>query len=386
MSKRPSSTAYLDANATETLRPAARAAMLAALETTGNPSSVHAAGRAARRLLEEARDTIARHFGCEAGDEVVFTSGGTEADALAIHALGQGRRLLIGATEHDAVRIARADPETLPVDGNGRLDLAALTQALQGSPALVCLMLANNETGTIQPVAEAARLCRQVGARLHVDAVQAAGRVPTSLRALGADSMALSSHKLGGPAGAGALLLAAGMDGPALITGGGQERGRRGGTQAVAVIAGFAAAAAAIAIASDLLPLREAIERVVTASGGIVLGGPDRLPNTVCAALPGVPAQIQLITLDLAGVCVSAGAACSSGKVARSHVLSAMGLGPLAGEAIRVSLPWNATEADVDLFAHAYEAMASRLHRRHADPPLPLPYFTGEGRGEGRHA
>ena len=315
----------------------------------------------------------------------MFTSGGTEADALAIHALGQGRRLLIGATEHDAVRAARSDAETLPVDGIGRLDLGALTQALQDGPALVCLMLANNETGTIQPVAEAARLCRQFGARLHVDAVQAAGRIPLSLRGLGADSLALSSHKLGGPAGAGALLLAAGMDGPALITGGGQERGRRGGTPPVAVIAGFAAAAAA-AIASDLLPLREAIERVVTASGGIVLGGPDRLPNTVCAALPGVPAQIQLITLDLAGVCVSAGAACSSGKVARSHVLSAMGLGPLAGEAIRVSLPWNATEADVDLFAHAYEAMASRLHRRHADPPLPLPYFTGEGRGEGRHA
>ncbi len=401
MSKRPSSAAYLDANATEPLRPAARAAMLAALETTGNPSSVHAAGRAARRMLEEARHTTARRFGCQSGDEVVFTSGGTEADALAIHALGQGRRLLIGATEHDAVRAARADSETVPVDADGRLDLAALIQALQGSPALVCLMLANNETGTIQPVAEAGRLCRQAGARLHVDAVQAAGRIPTSLRDLGADSMALSSHKLGGPAGAGALLLAAGMDGPALIAGGGQERGRRGGTPAVAVIAGFAAAATAPA--SDLLPLRKVVERVVTASGGIVLGGPDRLPNTVCAGLPGVPAQTQLITLDLAGVCVSAGAACSSGKVARSHVLAAMGIGALAGEAIRISLPWNATEADVGFFAEAYARMAARLHRRDERVLPPLPSFTEEGgaaqrsagtspwngsggRGEGRHA
>ncbi len=384
MSKRPSSTTvYLGANATEPLRPPARAAMLAALEITGNPSSVHGAGRAARRLLEQAREVIAHRFGCEAGDDVVFTSGGTEADALAIHALGQGRRLLIGATEHDAVRAARADSETLTVDANGRLDLAALTQALQGGPALVCLMLANNETGTIQPVAEAARLCHQAGARLHVDAVQAAGRIPTSLRALGADSMALSSHKLGGPAGAGALLLAAGMDGPALITGGGQERGRRGGTPPVAAIAGFAAAA--IAPGSDLLLLREAIEQTVAASGGIALGGPDRLPNTVCAALPGVSAQTQLITLDLAGICVSAGAACSSGKVARSHVLAAMGLGTLAGEAIRVSLPWNATEVDVELFAAAYEAMSSRLAQQKSRCLLPLPSFTGEGRGEGRY-
>ena len=334
--------------------------MLAALDQVGNPSSVHTAGRSARRVLEDARDALARRF----GGEVVFTSGGTEADATAIHALGQGRRLLIGATEHDAVRAARDDAEILPVDGDGRLDLDALRAALRGGPALVCLMLANNETGTIQPVAEAAALCRERGARLHVDAVQAAGRIPTDLQVLGASSMAVSSHKLGGPAGAGALLVAPGMDGPALIAGGGQERGRRGGTPPVAVIAGFAAAAAGGR--AHLLPLRQAIEDAAASAGGIVLGGADRLPNTACIALPGAAAQTQLIALDVAGVQVSAGAACSSGKVSRSHVLHAMGLGALAGEAIRVSLPWNATPAHVEAFARAYAAMAARISRRAA--------------------
>ncbi len=366
MSKQPSdaaislNTVYLDANATEPLRPEARAALLDAMDVTGNPSSVHAAGRVARRALENAREALARRF----GGEVVFTSGGTEADALAIHALGDGRRLLIGATEHDAVRSARVDAETLPVDGAGRIELSALEAALAGGPALVCLMLANNETGTIQPVAEAAVLCRRFGARLHVDAVQAAGRMQVDLRALGADSMAVSSHKLGGPAGAGALVLANGLEGPVLMRGGGQERGRRGGTPPVAVIAGFAAAADAPG--SDLLALRTEVERIVGEAGGAVLGGRKRLANTVCAALSGVPAQTQLITLDLAGVAVSAGAACSSGKVARSHVLDAMGLGALAGEAIRVSLPWCATAADVSAFGAAYTAMAARLIRAKA--------------------
>ena len=335
--------------------------MLAALDGVGNPSSVHAAGRAARRLLEDARDALSRRF----GGEVVFTSGGTEADALAIHALGHGRRLLVGATEHDAVRMARGDGEALPVDAQGRLRLDALQAALQGgTPALVCLMLANNETGTIQPVAAAAALCKRYGARLHVDAVQAAGRLPVDLAALGATSLAVSSHKLGGPAGAGALLLAQDLDGPPLIVGGGQERGRRGGTPPVAAIAGFAAAAAASP--ADLMPLRAGIEDAVAACGGLVLGGADRLPNTVCAALPGVPAQTQLIALDMDGVQVSAGAACSSGKVARSHVLAAMEAGALAGEAIRVSLPWNATDQDVQYFAAAYARMAGRVSRRAA--------------------
>ncbi|MEJ1977779.1 MAG: aminotransferase class V-fold PLP-dependent enzyme [Acetobacteraceae bacterium] len=354
---------YLDANASEPLRPDAHAAVLATLALTGNPSSVHAAGRQARRVLEDARERLAARFGAAPAD-LVFTSGGTEADALAIHALGQGRRLLISATEHDAVRAARADAAIIPVDQDGVVDLDALAAALAGPPALVCLMLANNETGTVQPVAAAAALCRRHGALLHVDAVQAAGRMPVDLRTLGADSLALSSHKVGGPMGAGALLLAPDRVATALIPGGGQERGRRGGAPALSAIAGFAAAADAPV--QDLSALRGTVEAAAAAEGAVVLGGADRLSNTACLALPGVAAQTQVIALDLAGVQVSAGAACSSGKVARSHVLDAMGLGALAGEAIRVSLPWNATMDDVAAFAAAYGAMARRLTRRAA--------------------
>ena len=355
--------AYLDANATEPLRPEARAAVLAALDLVGNPFSVHAAGRAARRVLEDSRAVIASRFGAEP-DRVVFTSGGTEADALAVAGLGAGRRIVIGATEHDAIRAAAPGAAVLPVDRNGVAELGALEPLLNAAPALVCLMLANNETGTIQDVAGAAALCRRHGALLHVDAVQAAGRIPVDLAALGADSLALSSHKLGGPKGAGALLLAEGRDVVPLIAGGGQERGRRGGTPALPAIAGFAAAAQAAP--ASLAPMREAIEREAEAAGAVVLGGPDRLPNTVCIALAGVRAETQVIALDLAGVHVSAGAACSSGKVSRSHVLEAMGLGALAGEAIRVSLPWNASWADVERFADAYRAMAARIGRRAA--------------------
>jgi len=356
---------YLDANATEPLRPEARAAVLAAMEATGNPSSVHAAGRRARRILEDSREALAARFGGRPGD-LVFTSGGTEADALAIRGLGAGRRLIVGATEHDAVRAAADGADVLPVDARGVADLTALAALLDGGPpALVCLMLANNETGTIQPVAEAAALCRRHGALLHVDAVQAAGRVATSLAALGPHSLAVSSHKLGGPMGAGALLLAPEVSTVApLIAGGGQERGRRGGTPPLPAIAGFAAAAVAAGEVADLAPLRDAIEAVATACGAIMCGGDaPRLANTTCLALPGVRADAQVIALDLDGIAVSAGAACSSGKVTASHVLAAMGLGALAGQAIRVSLPWNATTAHVAAFARTYPRMAERLRQ-----------------------
>ena len=354
---------YLDANATEPLRPEARAAVAAALEVTGNPSSVHGPGRAARRIMEDARESLAARFGGRAAD-LVFTSGGTEADALAIHALGAGRRLIVGATEHDAVRAAAPDAAILPVDRSGVADLDALAALLaDGPPALVCLMLANNETGVLQPVAAASALCRRHGARLHVDAVQAAGRMAVDLRALGADSLAVSSHKLGGPAGAGALLLAPDVSSIApLISGGGQERGRRGGTPPVAVISGFAPAAAVAGDAGRLASLRDAAEAAAVACGAVVCGADaPRLPNTTCLALPGVRSDAQVIALDLAGVAVSAGAACSSGKVAASHVLQAMGLGALAGQAIRVSLPWNATRADVEAFAERYATTCSAL-------------------------
>ena len=354
---------YLDANASEPLRPEARQAMLAALDLTGNPSSVHAAGRAARRAMEDAREMLATRFGCQPGD-LVFCSGGTEADALAVHALGQGLRLAIGATEHDAIRAAAPNAAIVPVLSNGIVDLDALESILTlGGPALVCLMLANNETGTIQPVAEAAALCRTHGALLHVDAVQAAGRMALDLGALGASSLAISSHKLGGPAGVGALMLAPDLGAlPPLIRGGGQERGRRGGTPPVAAIAGFAAATMVAGDSGGLRDLRDRAERAAVACGAVVVGGDaPRLFNTTCLALPGTRADTQVIALDLEGIAVSAGAACSSGKVAASHVLAAMGLGALAGQAIRVSLPWNATDADVDAFATAYARMADRL-------------------------
>jgi cysteine desulfurase len=354
---------YLDANATEPLRPEAHAAVLAAMQVTGNPSSVHGAGRAARRILEDAREMLAARFGAGA-ENLVFTSGGTEADAIACHSLGADRRVIIGATEHDAIRVAAPGALALPVDRNGVADLDALAGLLADrQPSLVCLMAANNETGVVQPVAQAARLCRDHNALLHVDAVQAAGRMDIRLSSIGAHSMAISSHKLGGPTGAGALLLAPEVSAIApLVAGGGQERGRRGGTQAVSAIAGFVAAAAAAADAPHLAPLRDAAEAVALEEGAIVCGGgATRLANTTCLALPGVRADAQVIALDLEGVAVSAGAACSSGKVATSHVLAAMGLGALAGQAIRVSLPWNATEADVTAFTIAYRRMANRL-------------------------
>ena len=336
---------------------------MAAMDVVGNPSSVHGAGRAARRMLEESREVLAARFGARP-ENLVFTSGGTEADALAIHALGAGRRIIVCATEHDAVRSAVPGAAILPVDSNGVADLAALGGLLADQPpALVCLMLANNETGTIQPVAAAAALCRRHGALLHVDGVQAAGRMDVGFSDVGAHSLAISSHKLGGPIGAGALLVAPDVASIApLIAGGGQERGRRGGTPALPAIAGFAAAASVACQTAHLAALRDALEAAALAEGAVICGpGAPRLVNTTCLALPGVRADAQVIALDLAGVAVSAGAACSSGKVTASHVLSAMGLGLLAGQAIRVSLPWNAAQDDVGAFADAYRCMAARL-------------------------
>lgn len=359
----------LDANATEPLRPEARAAALAALDLPGNPSSIHAEGRAARRMLEQARATIAQAFGARPQD-IVLTAGGTEANALAVRGLASGRRILAGATEHPAVLRAAPDATPLPVRPDGTIDLAALDAALAaGGPALVCLMAANNETGVLHPIAEAAAICRTHAALLHVDAVQAAGRIPLSLGA--ADSLAISGHKLGGPKGAGALLLRPGIDPAPLVAGGGQERGRRGGTEPLPAIAGLAAAATAARpeAARRLAALRDAIETAIAAIAPEArFPGRDapRLPNTTSILLPGVAAETQVIALDLAGVRVSAGAACSSGKVAASHVLAAMGLGSDAGCAIRVSLPWNAAEDSAVRFVEAWGAMRARVTRRAA--------------------
>jgi cysteine desulfurase len=359
------STLDLDANATEALRPAAREALLEALAQGGNPSSIHGGGRAARRLIETARRRLAERFGAAPGD-IVFTAGGTEANALAIHGLGQGRRLLVGATEHAAVRAA-GEGITLPVHPDGTLVLEVLAQRLaEGGPALVCVMAANNETGVLHPLTEVAALCRAHGALLHVDAVQSAGRLGFDAASLGAASIALSGHKLGGVPGAGALILAPGLHLPPLIAGGGQERGRRGGTEPLPAIAALGAALTEDYDAPRIARLRDAIEAGLTAlDPSIILAGQaaPRLPNTSLAILPGVPAETQVIALDLAGVRVSAGAACSSGKVASSHVLAAMGFGAEAGSGIRISLPWNAPEEAPARFLAAYAAMRARLRR-----------------------
>jgi cysteine desulfurase len=368
---------YLDANATEPLRPEARNAALRAMETTGNPSSVHSEGRAARRILEDARESIARQYGASPSG-VVFTSGATEANAFALHSLRGTLPLIIGATEHDSVRAAASGARILPVNRHGMADLDVLQAMLAQGPALVALMFANNETGTLQPINQAAVLCRSHGAILHVDAVQAAGRIPLALAACGAHSIALSSHKLGGPQGAGAVLFAAEapVAGP-LIAGGGQERGLRGGTPSLPAIAGFAAAAQAAKDAAPLATLRDTIEQAVGRYGAIPCGaGAPRLPNTTCLALPGVRADAQVIALDLDGIAVSAGAACSSGKVTASHVLQAMGLGDLAGHAIRVSLPWNVRPEAIDAFITAYARMADRLRGAllaRSDFPVAMP-------------
>lgn len=352
----------LDANATEPLRPEARAAVLRALDLGGNASSVHGGGRAARAMIEAARAEVARRAGA-APAEVIFTSGGTEANALALHGLGAGRRLLVGATEHAAIRAAAPAAEVIPVRPDGTLDLDALAALLaDGPPALVCAMAANNETGVRHPLEPMRALCAEHGALLHVDAVQAAREdIPR------ADSLALSAHKLGGPPGAGALVLAPGLHVSPLIAGGGQERGRRGGTEALPAIAGFGAAIAAPYDAARIAALRDAIEaglRDIAPEAVIAGQGAPRLPNTSLIILPGAPAETQVIALDLAGIRVSAGAACSSGKVARSHVLEAMGFGDLAGCGIRVSLPWNAPDDAPQRFLEAWAAMRNRLSSR----------------------
>ncbi|MCC7427072.1 MAG: cysteine desulfurase [Alphaproteobacteria bacterium] len=372
-----SSAIYLDHNASAPLRPEARAAVIAALSLDANPSSVHGPGRTARKALEAAREAIADLFEAPAAG-LVFTSGGTEANALALHGLGPalGRRVVVGATEHPSVLQAVAGATILPVDGRGLPDPAALaaTLAADPRPALVSVMLANNETGVIAPIPELAAIAAAHGALFHTDAAQAAGRIPLSFRTLGVDALTLSAHKLGGPLGAGALLLREGLHLPALLRGGGQERGRRGGTEPLPAILGFAAAAAAALAGMDgrmaqLAAWRDALEaealRLVP--GARVLGGgAARLPNTSCLAMPGVPAATQVMAFDLAGIAVSAGSACSSGKVAASHALLAMGAGAAAGEAIRVSFGWTSRAHDVTSFLDAWAALWRRVGPRAA--------------------
>ncbi|CAN5524648.1 cysteine desulfurase family protein [soil metagenome] len=368
-------TVYLDYNASAPLRPEARAAMLRAFDLGGNPSSVHATGRAARDLVETARGQVASLVGVVPGS-VTFVSGGTEANALALGsaAFAGFDRIVISAGEHDAVSQTAAacglPVEVMPINADGLADLDWLREALcKPGRALVCLMLANNETGVIQPIAEAAALVRDADGWLHVDAVQAAGKIAIDFTTLGADTMALSAHKLGGPQGVGALVAGTRATLVRQQHGGGQERGRRAGTENVAGIAGFGAAAMA---AIRDLPLmahqglwRDALAERLKAAGAVMLGeGAQRLPQTLCLAAEGFDSQIQVMNLDLAGVMVSAGSACSSGKVKASRVVDAMGRPDLAPFALRVSGGWATTEQDWISCGDAWLAAYSRIGAR----------------------
>ncbi len=378
---------YLDWNATAPLRGEAQRALQEAAGLIGNPSSVHAEGRAARRLVEQAREEVAALVGAQPAD-VIFTSSGTEANVLALSPMietagqkGPRDRLFMSVIEHPSVRAGgrflREAIEDIPVEADGRVNLAALAAALaraETSRPLVSLMLANNETGVVQPVAEAAAIVHAAGGLLHVDAVQAAGRIPCDIRTLGADLLTLSGHKIGGAKGAGALVRAAEhiQFADPLIRGGGQERGLRAGTENVAGIAAFGAAAATARgqlaeEAAHMLVLRTLLEeglRTISPQAVILGGAAERLPNTTLFALAGIKAETAIIAFDLEGIAVSAGAACSSGKVQSSHVLAAMGVSPEIGRAaVRVSLGWTTGQADVERFLNAWRKLAGALSK-----------------------
>ncbi|HEY8248439.1 MAG TPA: cysteine desulfurase family protein [Hyphomicrobium sp.] len=365
---------YLDYNASSPLRAVARDAMITAHATAGNPSSVHAEGRRARAIIDTAREQVASLVGAKPS-EVVFTSGATEANNCVMAA--GWKAICVSAIEHDSVlapaRASGAKVIALPAGKNGVVDLQSvagqLAQAASGGAhALLSVMMANNETGVIEPVADAAALAREHGLSLHVDAVQGLGRLPVNFAELGADTLVVSAHKLGGPRGVGALIVRDGVNLLPLIKGGGQERRRRGGTENVAGIAGFGAATAEIAGEADAVVrmqvLRDKLEAgVMAATPNAVIVGREaaRLANTSCVAVPGKPAETLVIRLDLEGVAVSAGAACTSGKVGANSVLEAMGLGAdIARSAVRVSLGPQTREEDIAAFLAAWEKIVGR--------------------------
>jgi len=356
--------AYLDHNATSPIRPAVLDAMVEALRVGGNPSSVHRAGRAARTRVDAARRQVAALVGA-LPSEIVFTAGGTEANNMVL--AGSGRsRMLVSAVEHESVRKAVPRADVIPVDCNGVVDLAALERMLVGAePALVSVMFANNETGVLQPVADVVRLARAANALVHCDAVQGAGKAPVDLRGLGVDYLSLSAHKLGGPTGVGALVVRAGAPFASDRKGGGQEANRRAGTENVAGIVGFGAAAEASRSVLDTASLRDRLEvglRAVAPLASIYGAAVPRLVNTTCISMPGVKAETQVMALDLAGICVSAGAACSSGKVTQSAVLSAMGVETAEAEtAIRISCGWNTVSEDIDCLIAAWKGLYIRV-------------------------
>ncbi len=387
---------YFDHNASSPLRPEAREAMIGALDLIGNPSSVHAEGRAARALIEDAREQVARLLGAGTA-QVVFTSGGTEANMSALSP-GWLRKLpgyvpdkadlFTSAIEHPSVYqgggFSRDRISRLRVTRDGVVDLAAAQEQIagragraDGAPFMVSVMSANNETGAIQPIAALGEIVRDAGGVLHCDAVQSVGRIPVDAREFGADLISVSAHKFGGPKGAGALIVARDeLHDPApVMRGGGQERGRRAGTENVAVIAGFGAAAQAVQRELEngdgigaISSLRERLERelkCIAPDAWIAAETAQRLPNTTCVAVPGLHGETLVIAMDLEGIAVSAGSACSSGKVERSHVLEAMGMdNETASGAIRISLGWNSKQAEIDRFLSAGRAIYERRKGR----------------------
>jgi len=367
---------YLDYNATAPIRENVIAAAANAMAAVGNPSSVHGMGRAARARVEEARTQVAALAGARARD-VVFCASGTEASNMVIRGAG-AKSLILSPIEHDCVRAAAKESglpvSELKVNAQGLVDLEGLKAKLEAAPkpALVSVMLANNEMGVIQPVAEIAALAHEYGALVHTDAVQAAGKLMLDRKALGVDYLTLSAHKIGGPQGVGAVVLAPTAPLKALIPGGGQELSRRSGTENVAGIVGFGIAAlecmADIGRMGEIAALRDHIEREIKAYGNdvVIVGeGATRLPNTTCVAMPGVKGETQVMHFDLNGICVSSGSACSSGKVKVSHVLTAMGYAPEVAEAsIRISLGYRTTGEDVEAFLKAWKSLYDRIRAR----------------------
>ena len=374
---------YLDYNATAPVRPAVVAAVARALETGGNPSSVHAVGRVARNMVEEAREKVAALIGASPGD-VVFTSGGTEANNLCLRALqAKGYKLLVSAVEHPSVmETAMAlGGAVIPVDQNGIVTPEALAatldaQTTKGQPVLVSVMTANNETGVIQPVQALAATAHENGALFHTDAVQAAGKISFDNNDINADLVTLSGHKAGAGAGVGALVITPAVGKlTGIVTGGGQEKSLRPGTENLSGIVGFGVAAelalAEVSDAGQVRHLRDDLEgRISKIAGDAVIFGSaaDRVNNTCCVAMPGVDSEVQVMAFDLEGIAVSAGAACSSGKVSASPVLLAMGVAQeLAASAIRISLGQGTTQSDIDGFVESWSGMYRRLGSRNKE-------------------
>ena len=364
---------YLDNNATAPTRPEAVRAVEGVMASVGNPSSVHSHGQKAKKILEQARAEVAALCGAQP-DTVIFTSGGTEANNIVL--CGTGRpRVLISAVEHPSVRDARSDAKIVPVDHSGVIDLIAMETMLKknGAEALVSVMAANNETGVIQPISQIATLAHQYGALVHCDAVQAAGKIDIDVTDMGVDFLVISSHKIGGTSGCGAIVNVHGLPLEPLIRGGGQERKVRSGTENLVGIAGFGAAAAVVcaqgkAEMARIGQMRDQLERTIASrieTVSVVGANSERLVNTSCLISPGVSSETQIMALDLAGISASAGSACSSGKVSASPVLDAMGYTEEeASAAIRVSFGWANKEADVDRFVDAFMELYERARDR----------------------